>query len=100
MPMTDSDLARLDERQRSKGWGPLKGLNGSTVIAILGLVTALFGAYYSLLARAALQESAMVQQKEFLMAQDAVAMAAVVRISAQLDKIEAKVDRVIEARKP
>jgi hypothetical protein len=98
--LTDSDLAKLDQSHPSRGWGPLKGLSGSTIIAVLGMVTALFAAYYSLLARAALQEAAMIQQKEFLMAQDAVAMAAVVRISSQLDKIEAKVDRVIEARKP
>lgn len=96
MAMTDSDLVKLDERQHSNNWGALKGVNLSTVIAVLSLLAGGFGAYYSLVSRAALQEAAMAQQKEFLMAQDAAIMAVVIRMSNQYDKVEAKLDRLIE----
>lgn len=100
MPLTDSDMAKLDELKHSKTWGALKDINFSTVIAIVGLVVGGFGAYYSLVARQALNEAEMRQQKEFLMSQDAAIMAVVVRMGSQFDRMEAKMDRVIEMRKP
>lgn len=100
MPLTPSDLARFDEMKQSKTWSVFRGMNGSTLIAIIGLVVAGFSAYYTLVARTEANEAETKRQKEFLMAQDAAIMAAVIRMGNQFDRMEGKVDRLIEMRKP
>jgi hypothetical protein len=98
--LTDSDLVKLDSAASRTRWHLKREVQLGHIITTVTVFMSAIGAYYKMDARITLNEVEMRQQKEFLSAQDSATMASVVQLRTQLDKIEAKLDRLIESRKP
>lgn len=89
-------MAPRDQDPRSQSWHVKKEIQAGHLLTTIALVMGMVGAYYRMAERITVNEIEMRQQKEFLQSQDAVALATIAQLRAQLDKIEAKLDRLIE----
>lgn len=97
--LTDSDLARLDHSGTQTRWHLKKELQLGHIITTCTVLFSVIWYAGKLDQRIALVEQAVAAQRERDDRQDKQSVDSTTMLRVQLDKIEAKLDRVIEARK-
>lgn len=94
----DRELLKQDARERNGQWRFSREVSVTNVLSLFALVAAGFGAYYGLDKRVASTEQSIVTQKQTDDRQDAEAQRTNVQVQAALDRINTKLDRLIERR--
>lgn len=100
MSLTDSDLVKLDSASTRTRWHLKKELQLGHIITTCTVLFSVIWYAGKLDQRIALVEQAVSAQRERDDRQDKQTVDSTTLMRVQLDKIEAKLDRVIEARKP
>ena len=94
----DRELLKQDARERNGQWRLSREISPSNVIALLVIAVTTIGVYYSLVGRVTVAEQAIVSQKYTDDRQDAEATRTNAQVQAALERINNKLDRLIERR--
>jgi hypothetical protein len=109
MTITPSDLASLEDHNDRSRWHLKKEVQVGHIITTLTVLFGLIWYAAKIEQRVAMVETHIEQrddainkqiaaQREYLQAQDVNAMQTIINLRSQLDKIEGKLDRLIEKR--
>ena len=94
----DRELLKRDERERNGQWRLSREVSVANVVTLLVIVFSVLGAYYSLVGRVASAEQMLASQKYTDDRQDAEAIRTNAQVQMALDRINLKLDRLIERR--
>lgn len=111
MSFTESDMAKLDQavdisttkldrRKTDTGWHLKKEVSLSVIISVIGVTVAGMTAYSDLKKDIALIKSDVISLRETDHETRETLKETVVRFNLTIDKIDAKLDRIIEKGKP
>lgn len=111
MSFTESDMAKLDQavdiattkldrRKTDTGWHLKKEVSLSVIISVIGVAVAGMTAYSDLKKDIALIKSDVISLRETDHETRETLKETVVRFNLTIDKIDAKLDRIIEKGKP
>lgn len=111
MSFTESDMAKLDQavdiattkldrRKTDTGWHLKKEVSLSVIISVIGVAIAGMTAYSDLKKDIALIKSDVISLRETDHETRETLKETVVRFNLTIDKIDAKLDRIIEKGKP
>ena len=91
-------LLEQDAKERNGQWRFNREVSVPSVVSIILLVATGFGAYYGIDKRVASNEQSIAAQKVTDDRQDAEAQRTSIQVQAALDRINSKLDRIIERR--
>ena len=96
----DIATSKLDRRKSDQGWHLKKEVSVSVIISVLGVAVAGMTAYSDLKREIALIQSDVKALHDTDAETRETLKETVVRFNATIDKIDVKLDRLIEGRKP
>lgn len=99
MSLTPSDLAKLDEVRVENGWHLKKEFQVGHIITSIVIAGSVLTYVNKIEQRLAIVETQLIQQRDRDERQDKITSESLAILRAQFDRIDAKLDRLLEGKK-